>query len=117
MPTGRLCIDTANSCGWLDDPGDEPGGRVALPPGDYAQARTAIHAVKPAQIATFLGREHKLHVDNTDEIGNDFQTRIQEARIKHHMGPASIKMYDTAGIILRIETTTNNPKWFSTTAR
>ena len=28
------------------------------------------------------------------------------------MGPASIKMYDKAGIILRIETTTNDPKWF-----
>jgi len=77
-----------------------------------ALVRTAIHAVKPAQIATFLGRKHKLHVDNTEEIGNDFQTRIQGTRIKHHMGPTSIKMYDKAGIILRIETTTNNPKWF-----
>jgi hypothetical protein len=77
-----------------------------------ALVRTAIHAVKPGQIATFLGRKHKLHADNTEEIGNDFPTRIQGTRIKHHMGPASIKMYDKAGIILRIETTTNNPKWF-----
>src|SRR5260221_7172032 len=29
------------------------------------------------------------------------------------MGPCSIKMYDKAGIILRIETTTNNPSWFT----
>jgi hypothetical protein len=29
------------------------------------------------------------------------------------MGPCSIKMYDKAGIILRIETTTNDPSWFS----
>lgn len=77
-----------------------------------ALVRTAIHAVKPGQIATFLGRKQKLHVTNTEEIGNDFQTRIQGTRIKHHMGPASIKMYDKAGIILRIETTTNKPKWF-----
>ena len=28
------------------------------------------------------------------------------------MGPCSIKMYDKAGIILRIETTTNDPTWF-----
>jgi hypothetical protein len=33
--------------------------------------RTAIHAVKPAQVGTFLGRKHKLHSNNTDEIGND----------------------------------------------
>ena len=29
-------------------------------------------------------------------------------RIKHHMGPVSIKMYDKAGIVLRIETTGND---------
>jgi hypothetical protein len=75
--------------------------------------RTAIHAVKPDQIGTFLGRKHKLHSNNTEEIGNDFQTRIQRTRVKHRMGPCSIKMYDKAGLILRIETTTNNPSWFS----
>jgi hypothetical protein len=74
--------------------------------------RTAVHAVKPAQIATFLGRKHRLHSNNTEEIGNDFDTRIQGTRVKHRMGPTSIKIYDKAGIILRIETTTNNPKWF-----
>jgi hypothetical protein len=75
--------------------------------------RTAIHAVKPALVGTFLGRKHKLHSNNTEEIGNDFQTRIQGTRVKHRMGPCSIKMYDKAGIILRIETTTNDPSWFS----
>jgi len=73
--------------------------------------RTAVHTVKPAQVATFLGR--KLHSNNTEELGNDFHTRIQGTRIKHHMGPCSIKMYDKAGIILRIETTTNDPTWFT----
>jgi len=75
--------------------------------------RTAIHAVKPAQVGTFLGRKHKLHSNNTEEIGNDFQTRIQGTRVKHCMGPCSIKMYDKAGLILRIETTTNDPSWFN----
>ena len=75
--------------------------------------RTAIHAVKPAQVATFLGRKHRLHSNNTEEIGNDFQTRIQGTRVKHPMGPCSIKMYDKASILLRIETTTNDPSWFS----
>jgi hypothetical protein len=74
---------------------------------------TAIQAGKPAQVATFLGRRNKLASNNTEEIGNDFQTRIQGTRIKHHMGPCSIKMYDKVGLILRIETTTNDPSWFS----
>jgi hypothetical protein len=33
-------------------------------------------------------------------------------RIKHHMGPASIKMYDKFGRVLRIETTTNDVSFF-----
>ena len=74
--------------------------------------RTAVHAVKPAQIATFLGRKNKLCSNNTEELGNDFDTRILGTRIKHRMGPTSIKTYDKAGIILRIETTTNDPSWF-----
>jgi hypothetical protein len=68
--------------------------------------RTAIHSVKPENIATFLGR--KLHPHYQGEMGNDFNTRIMGTRIKHHMGESSIKMYDKFGLLLRIETTTNN---------
>jgi hypothetical protein len=72
--------------------------------------RTAIHAVKADSVATFLGR--KLHPNFQDELGNDFHTRIEGTRIKHHMGPTSIKMYDKFGLILRIETTTNDVSFF-----
>jgi hypothetical protein len=72
--------------------------------------RTAIHSVKPENIATFLGR--KLHANYQGEMGNNFNTRIQGTRIKHHMGASSIKMYDKFGIILRIETTTNDVSEF-----
>jgi hypothetical protein len=72
--------------------------------------RTAIHSVKPDLIATFLGR--KLHGTYQGEIGNDFHTRIEGTRIKHHMGPVSIKMYDKLGILLRIETTVNDVSFF-----
>ena len=72
--------------------------------------RTAIHAVKPDQVATFLGR--KLHGTYQGEIGNDFHTRVEGTRIKHHMGPVSIKMYDKLGILLRIETTLNDVSFF-----
>jgi hypothetical protein len=72
--------------------------------------KTAIHAVKCDNIATFLGR--KLNGNYQDEMGNDFHTRIEGTRIKHHMGSASIKMYDKFGLILRIETTTSDVSFF-----
>jgi hypothetical protein len=72
--------------------------------------RTATHAVKTDDIATFLGR--KLHPNYQDEMGNDFHTRIQGTRIKHHMGKAAIKMYDKHGLMLRIETTANDVSFF-----
>jgi hypothetical protein len=72
--------------------------------------RTAIHAVKAAQVATFLGR--KVTAAYQGEIGNDFHTRIEGTRIKHQMGPVGIKMYDKLGRILRIETTSSNVSFF-----
>jgi hypothetical protein len=67
---------------------------------------TALHTVKPDMVATFLGK--KLTGSFEQEAGNDFQTRKEGTRIKHRFGPASIKMYDKHGIVLRIETTIND---------
>jgi hypothetical protein len=83
-----------------------------------ALVHTAIHAVKPDNVATFLGR--KLNGNYQDELGNDFHTRIEGTRIKHHtdgrlaagMGAASLKMYDKQGLVLRIETTVNDVSFF-----
>jgi hypothetical protein len=72
--------------------------------------RAAIHTVKPDNIATFLGR--KLNGNYQDEMGNRFNTRIEGTRIKHTMGPVSIKMYDKFRLILRIETTVDNVSFF-----
>lgn len=72
--------------------------------------KTAIHTVKPENIATFLGR--KLHGNFEGDMGNNFDTRIQGTRIKHSMGPASIKMYDKLSLVLRIETTINDVSFF-----
>jgi hypothetical protein len=71
---------------------------------------TLIHAVKPADIATFLGR--KLHRNYQDELGNRFNLRHLGCRIKHQMGAVAIKMYDKFGLILRIETTVNDVSFF-----
>lgn len=73
-------------------------------------SRTAIHAVKCDNVATFLGR--KLDGRYKDELGNDFHTRVEGTRIKHHMGPVSIKLYDKQGLVLRIETTVNDVTFF-----
>jgi hypothetical protein len=72
--------------------------------------RTAVHEVQADQVARFLGR--KLNGHYQDELGNDFSTRIQGTRIRHHMGQTSIKLYDKAAIMARVECTTNNPSFF-----
>lgn len=72
--------------------------------------RTAIHTVKPDDIATFLGK--KLHGNYQDEMGNRYNVRIEGTRVRHSMGMASIKMYDKFGQILRIETTAKDVSFF-----
>jgi len=71
---------------------------------------TLTHVVKPTDIATFLGR--KWSGNYRGEIGNRLNQRWLGTRIKHQMGPVSIKMYDKFGFILRIETTVNNVSFF-----
>ncbi len=75
-----------------------------------ALVRTAIHAVKPDHVATFLGRKLTGHYQ--DELGNNFHTRVEGTRLKHHMGPVAIKLYDKQALVLRIETTVNDVSFF-----
>jgi hypothetical protein len=72
--------------------------------------RQSVLNVKADQIATFLGR----HITPllAQEIGSQFSTRIEGTCIKHRFGKCSIKMYDKHGIVLRIETTTNDVSSF-----
>lgn len=72
--------------------------------------RTAVHVVKAEDVATFLGR--KLSPLYQGEAGNRFNTRIEGTRIRHYLGPASIKMDDKLGRVLRIETVVNNIGFF-----
>ena len=66
--------------------------------------------VKAEQVATFLGRPITPLL--AQEIGSQFSTRIEGTCIKHRFGKCSIKMYDKHGIVLRIETTTNDVSFF-----
>jgi hypothetical protein len=72
--------------------------------------RTAVHAVKPDHVATFLSRTLTGHY--RDELGNDFHTRVEGTRLKHHMGPVALKLYDKQALVLRIETTVNDVSFF-----
>jgi len=73
--------------------------------------RTAIHAVKADNVATFLGR--RLQSNTPHEIGNRYNVLIEGTRIKHTFGPASIKMYDKFLQILRLEGTINDVSFFT----
>lgn len=84
--------------------------REGLGPLYEALVRTVIHAVKAQNVATFLGR--RLDPRCAAEIGNDFHTRIEGTRIRHHFGRVAIKMYDKFGRVLRIETTVNDVTFF-----
>lgn len=45
-------------------------------------------------------------------MGNRLNMRIEGTRIKHTMGPCSLKLCDKFGLILRIETTVNDQNFF-----
>lgn len=66
----------------------------------------SIHCVKPENIATFFSRT--LASQYQGEVGTKYNKQIQGTRIKHYMGANSIKMYDKASVVLRIETTVND---------
>jgi hypothetical protein len=72
--------------------------------------RQNVLSVKADQVASFLGRQ--ITPQLAHEIGSQFSTRIEGTCIKHRFGKSSIKMYDKCGIVLRIETTTNDVSFF-----
>ena len=45
-------------------------------------------------------------------MGNRFHIRIEGTRIKHTVGPVSLKLYDKFALILRLETRVNGLSFF-----
>ncbi len=72
--------------------------------------RQSVLSVKAEHVASFLGRH--ITPQLAQEIGSQFSTRIEGTCVKHRFGKSSIKMYDKAGIVLRLETTTNDVSFF-----
>lgn len=65
--------------------------------------RHAVEHFKSPDVMRFLGR--KAHGNFTGEIVTSFKDRPEGVRVKHWVRGNSIKMYDKAGSVLRVETT------------
>lgn len=68
-----------------------------------ALVRHAMLHFKSPDVMRFLGR--KEHGNFTGELTTSFKDRPEGVRVKHWVRGNSIKMYDKAGSILRVETT------------
>ncbi len=75
-----------------------------------ALLRHGIELFHSEDVLRFLG--HRPSLGFTREVHSDLQRRLEGVRIKHWVHENSIKMYDKAGCLLRIETTINNPDRF-----
>jgi DNA-binding transcriptional ArsR family regulator len=73
-------------------------------------SRQAVLAAHAAKVASFLGK--KVSPQLAQEIGSRLSTRIEGRCIRHHMGVASVKVYDKFSHVLRIETTINDVSFF-----
>lgn len=73
-----------------------------------------MHAIKhfsSADVLRFLAQ--RPHQNFTAEVSSNLRRRVEGVRIKHWVAENSLKMYDKAGSVLRVETTINNPRRFS----
>jgi len=70
----------------------------------------AMHHFKSPDVMRFLGK--KAHGNFTGELVTSFKDRAEGVRVKHWVNGNSIKMYDKAGSVLRVETTIAKPAGF-----
>jgi hypothetical protein len=75
-----------------------------------ALIRYAIEEFRSEDILRFLGRRTDIRFAGRSE-GN-LKRRVEGIRVKHFVEENSIKMYNKAGSVLRIETTINNARRF-----
>lgn len=64
-----------------------------------------LHFQSP-DVMRFLGR--KVHGNFQGELTSSFKNRTEGVRVKHWIQGNSLKMYDKAGVVLRVETTLAN---------
>jgi hypothetical protein len=72
--------------------------------------RHAIEHFRSPDVLRFLGR--RMGPQSTGAVETHFLRRPEGVRVKHRVEENSIKMYDKAGQVLRVETTINQPRRF-----
>lgn len=75
-----------------------------------ALARQALLVIKAEDVARFLGKRVLHHFETP--LNSHFGRRHAGLRLKHSLGPASVKLYNKSGGILRLEMTTYDVSFF-----
>jgi hypothetical protein len=73
-------------------------------------ARQALLAIKVEDVARFLGK--RLPLSHDTQVNSHLGRRHAGLRLKHSFGPASVKLYNRPGGILRLEMTTYDVSFF-----
>jgi hypothetical protein len=73
-------------------------------------ARQALLVVKADDVARFLGK--RLASAQDQQVNSHLGRRYAGLRLKHSLGPASVKLYNRPGGILRLEVTTYDVSFF-----
>jgi len=73
-------------------------------------ARQAVLAIKVEDVARFLGK--RLPMGHDTQVNSHLGRRHAGLRLKHSFGPASVKLYNKPGGILRVEMTTYDVSFF-----
>jgi hypothetical protein len=73
-------------------------------------ARQAVLAIKAEDVARFLGK--RLPMGHDTQVTSHLGRRYAGLRLKHSFGPASVKLYNRPGGILRLEMTTYDVSFF-----
>jgi hypothetical protein len=92
----------------------EPDSLEALYPG---WIHHGLRSFSSPDIMRYLGNvvpasTGRVNAHFKQELITNYQIRREGARLKHSVGPNSIKMYDKAGNVLRVESTINRPEAF-----
>jgi hypothetical protein len=69
----------------------------------------AVQHFRTPDVLRFLGRPHQ---PREAEVTTRVQRRTEGVRVKHWVAENSVKMYDKLGLVLRVETTLNQPRRF-----
>ena len=73
-------------------------------------ARQALLTIKAEDVARFLGK--RLPMSHDTQVTSHLGRRYAGLRLKHSFGPASVKLYNRPGGILRLEMTTYDVSFF-----